>query len=96
MLQRQFQNGEYSSEHSSLSRPYRTYPQHQKSDWTLHHHKIDMDKVMETAPGVKPEFSGSATSERATPPNTVNLPNGGHMIKVGSFDDQDGQKKLML
>ena len=53
---------------------------------------------MDSAPqtGVKSEFNGSASSDRATPPHTVNLPNGGHMIKVGSFEDADGQKKLML
>uniref|UniRef100_A0AC34QYI6 Uncharacterized protein n=1 Tax=Panagrolaimus sp. JU765 TaxID=591449 RepID=A0AC34QYI6_9BILA len=90
---REFQNGDYGSEHSSLSRPYRTYPQ-KPADWSLHH-KIDMDKMMEH-PSSKPDYMSSG---QTTPPATAtstasSVPNGG--IKVGIYDSKDPAHKNLL
>lgn len=96
-LQRQFQNGDYGSEQSSLSRPYRTYPQ-KPADWSLHHHKIDMDKMTESQPSqanTKTDYSGSIG--HGTPPTTVTggIPNGGPMIKVSGYEGNEKKNPML-
>jgi hypothetical protein len=79
---------EYSSEHSSLSRPYRTYPQ-KSVDWTLHHHH-NMEKLMDhSGNNSPPHMQNKIEFPHDSPPQTGNnIPNG-NMQKVRITDNID-------
>uniref|UniRef100_A0A914YP83 Uncharacterized protein n=1 Tax=Panagrolaimus superbus TaxID=310955 RepID=A0A914YP83_9BILA len=77
---------EYSSEHSSLSRPYRTYPQ-KSVDWTLHHHNMNMEKLLDHSGNNSPPHNKIEFQHE--PGTNANIPNGnmGNMQKVSDLID---------
>lgn len=83
-----FFKNDYGSEHSSLSRPYRTYPQ-KSVDWSLHHHNMNMEKLIDhSGNNSPPHLTNKMEFQHEPPPSsqTGNIPNG-HMQKVSSLVD---------